>query len=555
MKSCIIPFLLSVLTVHFAAVIDSYGQRKRFSGYIIDSKSLSPVPYASIRIVGAYEGTASNSEDKDSLSISSIGYKTKFISLRKFKAEVLLEEDVKILSNITVRSKIISPFEIVQNAFKNIKKNYISQPFKMKTFYRHYCKDDSLYGRLIEAAVDIYKPTGYGKPKSSLFVNDAIQLIQSRRSFDKTFIKERHAVISYDFILRGDLAAYQNRQKTPIPYMLSNGSVLYLRAGLKNYNYELEETTYLNGEEVFVIHFSANPWWNSNKMTYKNTHIEHYGKFYITANNYAFIKLESYVIVGARKTTDQIFYKKGKDGYHLSNIVHDNQFNIDTDSTQISHKVHIELLVNDIVIGQDTEFKDTPITKEILAANVYNPLFWDNYVTITENPLESQIKRDLEKGQNLEGQFVEKSQEDFKMYEDISSDYSKLQELLSGNKNELIYIDFWASWCRPCITEFNKSKKIVEDYVNKGVRFIYVSLDDRKEKWSRMRNRFGLQEREHLRIGSYSSLLQDYEIKEIPRYMLIRPDGTIVENAPNPTSEEFSQLIDNELELLDKVNN
>ena len=337
--------------------------------------------------------------------------------------------------------------------------------------------------------------------------------------------------------------------------MLSNGSVLYLRAGLKNYNYELEETTYLNGEEVFVIHFSANPWWNSNKMTYKNTHIEHYGKFYITANNYAFIKLESYVIVGARKTTDQIFYKKGKDGYHLSNIVHDNQFNIDTDSTQISHKVHIELLVNDIVIGQDTEFKDTPITKEILAANVYNPLFWDNYVTITENPLESQIKRDLEKGQNLEGQFVEKSQEDFKMYEDISSDYSKLQELLSGNKNELIYIDFWASWCRPCITEFNKSKKIVEDYVNKGVRFIYVSLDDRKEKWSRMRNRFGLQEREHLRIGSYSSLLQDYEIKEIPRYMLIRPDGTIVENAPNPTSEEFSQLIDNELELLDKVNN
>ena len=477
------------------------------------------------------------------------------VSSEEVKNSVFLEEDIKVLDNVVVYAKTVSPYKIVQKAFNNIAKNYIPKPFKMKTFYRHYCKDDSLYGRLIEAAVDVYKPTGYGKPKSSLFVNDAIQLIQSRRSYDKTFIRERHAPISYRFVLGSDLAAYQNRQRNPIPYMLLNGSMKYFRAGMKNYNYELKETTYLDGQEVFVIRFSANPWWNSKNMDLEEIFVKHHGKFFIAANNYAFLKLESHVTVGTKKTTDRIFYKKGKDGYYISNIVHDNLFNIDTDNSEISHKVHIELLVNDIIIGEDPEFKNDPITREILAANVYNTLFWDNYVTLSENPLESQIKKDLEKNQRLEGQFEAKSQADFEMYKDISQDYLSLNEILSDSKNELIYIDFWASWCRPCITEFNKSKKVVEAYANKGVRFIYVSLDDRKEKWSRMKNRFGLAGHEHLRYGGYSSILQDYEIKEIPRYMLIKPDGTVIENAPPPTTAEFSQIIDNELKLIGKANN
>ncbi|MEM7107208.1 MAG: thioredoxin-like domain-containing protein [Bacteroidota bacterium] len=558
MKKSYLRFLSALLLIILSqSSQNAYSQRTRVKGQVVSAVTYDPIPYASVGIYGSYRGTSANSEgefsllvqDGDILRISSLGYKTKTVEVSGPHMKVVLQEDVKVLNTVMIHSNKVNPSQIVKKAFENIHKNFISEPFTMKTFYRHYCKDDSLYGRLIEAAVDVYKPTGYGKPKSDLFVNDAIQLVQSRRTFDKTFIKETHAAIAYQSVLGGDLAAYQNRQKKPIPYMLLHASVKYLRSGMKNYTYTLEDVTYSDGKEVFVISFQAKPWWKKMGFFKEGMRVEHKGKFFIEADDYAFIKVESHITVGSEQTFDRTFYKRGKAGYYLSNVVHDNIFAIDADSLEVTHKVHIELLVNEIVLGEESEFKNTPITREILAGNVYNPLFWENYVTLTENPLEHKIKRDLEKNQSLEGQFVEKSKLDFEKYEEISKDYVKLRDILTNSKNEVIYIDFWASWCRPCIAEFNASKKIVEAYANKGVRFIYVSVDDRKEKWEKMKLRFGLRNREHLRIGSYSSIIQDYEIKEIPRYMLLKRDGSILKNAPRPTSEEFIDLIDTEIEL------
>lgn len=561
MKRSTLYFLLILSLITLSQCFkNSYGQRKRITGQVFSAETYHPIPYAGIGIYGSYQGTSANSEgefsllvqDGDTLSVSSLGYKTQTVAVSGLKIKVFLKEDVKVLNNVMVYSKAVNPSEIVKKAFQNIHNNFISQPFTMKTFYRHYCKDDSLYGRLIEAAVDVYKPTGYGKPKSDLFVNDAIQLVQSRRTFDKTFIKKTHTAIAYESVLGSDLAAYQNRQTKPIPYMLLNASVKYLRSGMKNYKYELEDVTYLDGKEVFVISFLAKPWWKKMRFFKEEMRIEHKGKFFIKADDHAFIKVESHVRVGSKQTTEHTFYKKGEAGYYLSNIIHDNIFTVEADSLEVTHKVHIELLVNEIILGQDSEFKNIPISREILAGNVYNPVFWDNYVILTENPLENQIKKDLEKSQSLEGQFLEKSKLDFEKYEEISKDYLKLQDIFKSSKNQIIYIDFWASWCRPCITEFNKSKKVVEAYANKGVRFLYVSLDDQKEKWEKMKGKFGLQDKEHLRIGSYSSILQEYEIKEIPRYILVKKDGSVLNSAPRPTSQEFKELIDSEIELAEK---
>jgi thiol-disulfide isomerase/thioredoxin len=51
---------------------------------------------------------------------------------------------------------------------------------------------------------------------------------------------------------------------------------------------------------------------------------------------------------------------------------------------------------------------------------------------------------------------------------------------LSSQKGRVVLIDFWATWCGPCIKETPRKKKIYDAYRDKGFEIIGVSLDRRK---------------------------------------------------------------------------
>ena len=49
---------------------------------------------------------------------------------------------------------------------------------------------------------------------------------------------------------------------------------------------------------------------------------------------------------------------------------------------------------------------------------------------------------------------------------------------LAQYKGNVIIINFWATWCDPCLQEFPNAKKLYTKFKDKGVQFIGVSLDD-----------------------------------------------------------------------------
>lgn len=45
-------------------------------------------------------------------------------------------------------------------------------------------------------------------------------------------------------------------------------------------------------------------------------------------------------------------------------------------------------------------------------------------------------------------------------------------------QNQLVVVNFWASWCRPCIEEMPYFEKIHRSYQNKGVAFLGIATKD-----------------------------------------------------------------------------
>jgi len=97
-------------------------------------------------------------------------------------------------------------------------------------------------------------------------------------------------------------------------------------------------------------------------------------------------------------------------------------------------------------------------------------------------------------------------------------------------KSTYIYLDFWASWCKPCIRDIPQLKKIYEKYKDMGFEIIGISLDEDKELWLKALKKV---DAPWIHLcdfkGSKSKVTEAYHISEIPCGILIDKTGIILE--------------------------
>ncbi len=54
---------------------------------------------------------------------------------------------------------------------------------------------------------------------------------------------------------------------------------------------------------------------------------------------------------------------------------------------------------------------------------------------------------------------------------------NKLETTLNSQNDTVYVLNFWATWCKPCIEELPEFKKAQQQWEGRAVRFVFVSLD------------------------------------------------------------------------------
>lgn len=130
---------------------------------------------------------------------------------------------------------------------------------------------------------------------------------------------------------------------------------------------------------------------------------------------------------------------------------------------------------------------------------------------------------------------------------DIEGNPVKMSDL----RGKLVYIDIWATWCGPCIAEHPYWDKMKEEYKDKPVAFLTVSIDDSKEPWEKMVKNKKMEGLQWFAENAWQSeITQFFMVNAIPRFLLLDAEGKIIDPSAERPSGSIRDTLDKHLKGL-----
>jgi len=137
---------------------------------------------------------------------------------------------------------------------------------------------------------------------------------------------------------------------------------------------------------------------------------------------------------------------------------------------------------------------------------------------------------------------------------DIAPDFTRVSmqgdtiRLSDYRGKSCILLDFWASWCGPCIKGMPDIKNINNEH-NKKLKIIGISLDQSREKWLKAINehQIGLWAQilsayDNNYFGNERDLTEMYNIEIIPTYFFIDKQGKVIDIWHSIDKEELNEI-------------
>ena len=128
--------------------------------------------------------------------------------------------------------------------------------------------------------------------------------------------------------------------------------------------------------------------------------------------------------------------------------------------------------------------------------------------------------------------------------EDADGTRTDFSSVLRNNEGKIIYVDFWASWCGPCRAQTPYSKKLMEQFAQEDIAFVFISTDSDNKAWTTAIQEEGIKTSSYRILSPDSKFLQDINLKYIPRYIIFDRNGNLINsNAPRPSTDDIGSLM------------
>ena len=114
---------------------------------------------------------------------------------------------------------------------------------------------------------------------------------------------------------------------------------------------------------------------------------------------------------------------------------------------------------------------------------------------------------------------------------------------LEALKGAPVVLNFWASWCNPCLVEHQHLMASAASYKSKGVAFLGVLYSDEEAKGKRFLKKHG--SAYPTLVDSTQRMAIDYGVSGVPETFVIDKEGKIVKKFTGPvTKEDLSEVLD-----------
>jgi thiol-disulfide isomerase/thioredoxin len=112
---------------------------------------------------------------------------------------------------------------------------------------------------------------------------------------------------------------------------------------------------------------------------------------------------------------------------------------------------------------------------------------------------------------------------------------------------EVVVLNFWATWCKPCITEMPVLAKLAQRFGSRGLRVIAASVDETASRAELEQFAEKLPRAMEVWVGATMSDIQRMRVQALPTTIIIDRKGTLIRVHHGAVSEGF---LDESLEEL-----
>jgi len=198
-------------------------------------------------------------------------------------------------------------------------------------------------------------------------------------------------------------------------------------------------------------------------------------------------------------------------------------------------------IVDSLVIFSTIEFVTDPLLRQIMLTHEFDKNFnnqdidvYEKYIDVVNMYIKEPFLKEPLHQRYLQTKFrIENPQiyTEATLKEAANLSVGQIMDsILQQNKGKVIYVDFWGTWCAPCLGEMPNSKIIEHELENQNVAFVYVCVHSDEKQWKATLDQFQLGGQHYFLSNKQSSEISNLlEITGYPFYLLIDKNGVIKE--------------------------